>query len=754
MLEEFMWDKKTVVVASQDDHPHYGTETDDHHDSDSEHIHDDSHAHEDWVLVVSPKYITQDELSDKTYVGTIYSPYYGQVYAFREWLIEELYVDVWDTVKKWQKLWTLTQQTFSPELASMEAEKKSAITASQWAVDAASNTLSLIKKQKQDYLASLTWILWKNQEITQQKIGKLEEQQKEFLQWAKDSITSLDVLPTSKESLFWTQLDKEIELMKQEVATKEMKLRNDIIRLDEAIVLKQREIALKKETLEQDLIAETDKFTVDTEKTITALRNAYDVVNIIFYNWTYSRNNNQMQSYFWAQNTSQRRDFETSFIKVYSLLQAWASMSDTQLQTLSDEVKKMISQAQTVLSNTSPWWRYTLEQLETDVNRLLAVNLDDVSWITTTNNELEKQRIDLEASKLRIEQEIQTLSLTLDELALEKSKVTDEIATLQAGLDAQILEKQNSTLRERSDYEQQKNEILRDKKQIALDLVQKQHEFDQALLDAKNDLLWLQSNNQTEFIKEQQSYDQMIAEAEWALRIAQAQLKASQQAYNLFVQWWYNNSITAPFNWTITKRFLTVGQTVSAETPIFDLVDSAKWEEKFVRFDVPEWEFDGLDQWQNIKFIRVQDPIRHYEARISRIANAIDQETKTILVEAELAKNYEKVLLWWTVVVMFPQASNTALVPLTAVFEDEDGLLYLWKVVEDVIVKQLVETGKSIGDQIYITDGLSKWDFIVSDASQGEWKETWDTITVVRWFQASEADQWLEALWDGHDHAH
>jgi hypothetical protein len=84
---------------------------------------------------------------------------------------------------------------------------------------------------------------------------------------------------------------------------------------------------------------------------------------------------------------------------------------------------------------------------------------------------------------------------------------------------------------------------------------------------------------------------------------------------------------------------------VSADSPIFDLVDSSKGNEKFVRFEVPEHEFDNVKQDQTIKFIRVQDPVRHYQATITRIANAVDQQTKGILVEAELDKEYEKVLL-------------------------------------------------------------------------------------------------------------
>ena len=60
---------------------------------------------------------------------------------------------------------------------------------------------------------------------------------------------------------------------------------------------------------------------------------------------------------------------------------------------------------------------------------------------------------------------------------------------------------------------------------------------------------------------------------------------------------------------------------------------------------MPEHEYDGLEEDQTIKFLRVQDPVRHYEASIARIADAIDQETKTILVEAKLKEDYEKVLL-------------------------------------------------------------------------------------------------------------
>jgi phenolic acid decarboxylase len=75
-------------------------------------------------------------------------------------------------------------------------------------------------------------------------------------------------------------------------------------------------------------------------------------------------------------------------------------------------------------------------------------------------------------------------------------------------------------------------------------------------------------------------------------------------------------------------------------------------------------------------------------------------------------------------------------------------------VIDGTLIKQTVKTGKSIGDQIYVTEWVNPTDTIVADATSVEGKETGDSISVVQWFQANESDQWLDALGDGHDHAH
>jgi hypothetical protein len=90
--------------------------------------------------------------------------------------------------------------------------------------------------------------------------------------------------------------------------------------------------------------------------------------------------------------------------------------------------------------------------------------------------------------------------------------------------------------------------------------------------------------------------------------------------------------------------------------------------------------------------VRVQDPIRQYSANVIRIADAVDQESRSILVEAQLDESYEKVLLGSTVIVFFDQPTRVFLVPLDAVFEDDDNELTIRKVVDDIIVQQVVKT--------------------------------------------------------------
>jgi len=634
------------------------------------HAHTDDHPHEEWVLVIQAKAVEQNELSEKTYVGTIYSPYYGQVFPLRDGLVEKLYVDVGDTVKKWEIIWKLTAQTFAPELADMQASRQSDVTIAKWSVEAAQFAIDRTQQAKQEYLdaiggtkstQSIKDLLAKQENIVAQEAKWLAE----MLEW--------DLL----------RLQKSIDLQRKLIDNQREQTKS-------LLSQKEREIALWYDTLH------------------SSIRYAYDIILDVFYNGSYSQNNTQITtSSLWARNTSTLTEFETSFRKIYAKIGLYSTYKWEQLFEYANQLLETVDKAIVVMENTNGGWNYTQAKLLADKQKLIKAKIDETFGLTIVTTALQIRSSALATERLTTENALASLELELQTLELQEQQMKTTMSTSQATLQKDFIGEQNKLLTEKWEL-----------------------------------VAWIQV------------YDQAIANAEGQMKMAQAQLRGAQQALGILQQWWLNNNIVAPFAGTITKRFVTIWRTVWADTPIFDIVDSSKWNGKFVRFEVPEHEYNGLEKNQVIKFLRVQDPVRHYEATIVRIADAIDQESKSILVEAQLNEHYEKVLLGGTVIVMFDQPSRVFLVPIDAVFEDEDSELYIRKVVDDTVLQQVVETGKTIGDQIYITSWIKPWDTLVADVAQVEGKETWDSISVVQWFQSNDVDQWLEALGDWHDHEH
>lgn len=700
-IKQYTWiDMIGDIFASQEsnindtktdgeDHPHDGTEWSDHHNIDS-----DSTLNSDWVLVVSPKFISQDEISEKNYIWTIYSPNYGQVYPLREWIIESLYVDTGDKVKKGQVIWKLTTQTFAPDLADMKASRQSDITVAQWWVQWAQLRLDMARQAKSKYQASV-------QDLSQN-------------------------IESSRETTpLVAGIENELDSVLDQIATEVAQIQWKVSIIDKNIALEKSTLELEKKQLEIEVKTLQSSIDISKQKLSSSIRFAYDQIVAVFYPQWFSMSQTRLPTHFGAQNTSTTQEFKRIFMQLSSKITGLESMPVAQQSDLAIEIIDVINLWTTVLQFSITDNDYTETQLRTDKDRLVDAKIDDVAGISSIWWDILTQQIEIEGKKAQVEQLNTSFDLKTQTLDLEKEQLLQEIETIRARADTEIISNKNTVA-------EKKRELLLED------------------LDLQTQLQW-QKNDIMNTLRE---YDKDITEAQVDLRIAQAELSWANQALGILQTWWFNNNIVAPFSGTITKRFLTVGNTVSAEKPIFDLVDSGSWSEKFVRFDVPEAEYDLISLWQKIKFLRVQDPVRHYTATVTRVADAIDEETNSILVEAQLDEENEKILIWWTAIILFEQTWDVSLVPLTAVIENDDWDLIVWKVVDDIIVAQTVETGKTIWDQIYITSWLNEWDSIVSDAKQVVWKETWDSISVIKWFQASEVDQWLDALGDGHDHEH
>jgi len=92
-------------------------------------------------------------------------------------------------------------------------------------------------------------------------------------------------------------------------------------------------------------------------------------------------------------------------------------------------------------------------------------------------------------------------------------------------------------------------------------------------------------------------------------------------------------TVYAPFSGVITKRHINVGDSVNLDKPLFTLVDNNNM---FVRFHITETDLPFITKETVITFAPTSAPSHLHNATIKRIAQAIDPETRTILVEAQL----------------------------------------------------------------------------------------------------------------------
>lgn len=93
------------------------------------------------VSVMKPATLRADGSAESTYFGEVLSDLDGQIFAFREGLIERLYVDLGSYVRKGQPVALLSAGEFTPEYASMLAEREEMVVRARAMVAAAESNL-------------------------------------------------------------------------------------------------------------------------------------------------------------------------------------------------------------------------------------------------------------------------------------------------------------------------------------------------------------------------------------------------------------------------------------------------------------------------------------------------------------------------------------------------------------------------------------------------------------------------------------
>jgi RND family efflux transporter MFP subunit len=173
--------------------------------------------------------------------------------------------------------------------------------------------------------------------------------------------------------------------------------------------------------------------------------------------------------------------------------------------------------------------------------------------------------------------------------------------------------------------------------------------------------------------------------------------------------------VVAPFNGVVTRRNVDVGTLVQADatsgTFMFTLDQSDVLR---IQLFVPQDEAIGVKPGIDA-VVRVPElPGRTFPGKVTRIADALDPATRTLLTEIDLPNPKGELSpgMYCTVELKIPRKTPSLIVPAGAVVFDADGLHVL--VVEDGIVhsRKITEV-RDLGTEVEVSDGVKAGDQVV-----------------------------------------
>ncbi|MDB6054578.1 MAG: putative Membrane-fusion protein of multidrug efflux transporter [Verrucomicrobiales bacterium] len=208
-----------------------------------------------------------------------------------------------------------------------------------------------------------------------------------------------------------------------------------------------------------------------------------------------------------------------------------------------------------------------------------------------------------------------------------------------------------------------------------------------------------------------------VEEAMGRLDIARANLERTQTLLNY-------SKLTAPFAGVVTMRFVDPGAFIpapvsgnSAQTAaIVTLMD---FNTVRAQVGVPEMEASFVREGQPVQVTTESLPGKTFEGKVSRQSYALDEATRSILIEADLA-NPDFTLrpgMYATIKIGVEKHVNTLLLPIAALVSEKSGAS-VFLLVESKAKKTSVKPGFKNTAQVEILGGIKPDDTVLLPGKQ------------------------------------
>jgi RND family efflux transporter MFP subunit len=210
--------------------------------------------------------------------------------------------------------------------------------------------------------------------------------------------------------------------------------------------------------------------------------------------------------------------------------------------------------------------------------------------------------------------------------------------------------------------------------------------------------------------KQKDAADSLVESRKAAVRAAKEKLQATSEMESYL-------RVTAPFDGTITDRFVHPGMMVDAagHTPLLKLQQTSHLR---LVVPVPETYVGSIAKGKPVPFHVPAHPGKSYTAKIARVPNALDQQNRTMMVELDVYNTDGTLAPGMYPTVDWPVGSgeNQIFVPATSVVTTTERTFVITAVNGHAHWVD-VRKGPSMGEEVSIRGQITAGEFIVKRAS-------------------------------------
>lgn len=203
-----------------------------------------------------------------------------------------------------------------------------------------------------------------------------------------------------------------------------------------------------------------------------------------------------------------------------------------------------------------------------------------------------------------------------------------------------------------------------------------------------------------------------VRSARETVRNIRATIAARKTALELSEKKLADAQILAPIAGLVKERQVSAGAYLKANSPVITLVQTSSLK---LHFDVPETAIDAVRTGGSVQFVVDSFPEKMFEGKISRISPAVNQQSRTLRLEAAVnnAAGALKPGLFARVTILTDRRDKALVVPASALFTFA-GLEKLFVIENGKVAEHVVRSGSHVDNAVEIVAGVKEGDVVAT----------------------------------------